>query len=140
LNLRKFRREEVSVNLTPLIDVVFLLLIFFMVTTTFRDESEIEIDLPQASEQPVEQTAEAIEVVIDRDGKYYVDKKLVINTQLDTLKRALREVKGNRDNPPVIISADAMAPHQSVVTAMDAARQLGLVRMSIATRNQNKEQ
>jgi biopolymer transport protein ExbD len=118
LNLRKFRREEISVNLTPLIDVVFLLLIFFMVTTTFRDESEIEIDLPQASEKPME---------------------LVVNTQLDTLKRALRKAKGERDNPPIIISADANTPHQSVVTAMDAARQLGLVRMSIATRNQGDQ-
>lgn len=139
MNLRKFRREEVSVNLTPLIDVVFLLLIFFMVTTTFRDESEIEIDLPQASEKPAERVDDAIAVVIDQDGKFYVNKTLVINTQVDTLKRALRKTKGDRKNPPVIISADAMAPHQAVVTAMDAARQVGLVRMSIATRNQNNE-
>jgi biopolymer transport protein ExbD len=140
LNLRKFRREEISVNLTPLIDVVFLLLIFFMVTTTFRDESEIEIDLPQASNEPMEQVGNPLEVVIDREGRYYIDKNLVINTQLDTLKRALRKAKGERENPPVIISADANAPHQSVVTAMDAARQVGLLRMSIATRNQNDNQ
>lgn len=139
MNLRKFRREEMSVNLTPLIDVVFLLLIFFMVTTTFREESEIEIDLPQASNQPVEQVGNPLEVVIDRDGRFYIDQKLVINTQLDTLKRALRKAKGDRKNPPVIISADAKSPHQSVVTAMDAARQIGLVRMSIATRNQNQQ-
>lgn len=140
MNLRKFRREEISIDLTPLIDVVFLLLIFFMVTTTFRDESEIEIDLPQASNQPMEQVGSPLEIVIDRDGRYYVDKNLVINTQLDTLKRALRTAKGERENPPLIISADANAPHQSVVTAMDAARQVGLVRMSIATRNQNNNQ
>jgi len=139
MNLRKFRREEMSVNLTPLIDVVFLLLIFFMVTTTFREESEIEIDLPQASNQPVEQVGNPLEVVIDRDGRFYIDQKLVINTQLDTLKRALRKAKGDRKNPSVIISADANSPHQSVVTAMDAARQIGLVRMSIATRNQNQQ-
>ncbi len=139
MNLRKFRREEMSLNLTPLIDVVFLLLIFFMVTTTFREESEIEIDLPQASNKPVEQVGNPLEVVIDRDGRFYIDQKLVINTQLDTLKRALRKAKGDRENPPVIISADAKSPHQSVVTAMDAARQIGLVRMSIATRNQNQQ-
>ncbi len=139
MNLRKFRREEMSLNLTPLIDVVFLLLIFFMVTTTFREESEIEIDLPQASNKPVEQAGNSLEVVIDRDGRFYIDQKLVINTQLDTLKRALRKAKGDRENPPVIISADAKSPHQSVVTAMDAARQVGLLRMSIATRNQNQE-
>jgi len=139
MNLRKFRREEMSVNLTPLIDVVFLLLIFFMVTTTFREESEIKIDLPQASNQPIEQAGNPVEVIIDRDGRFYIDQKLVINTQLDTLKRALRKAKGDRKNPPVIISADANSPHQSVVTAMDAARQVGLVRMSIATRNQNQQ-
>lgn len=139
MNLRKFRREEVSVNLTPLIDVVFLLLIFFMVTTTFRDESEIEIDLPKASNKPIEQVGNPLEVVIDSEGRYYIDRNLVINTQLDTLKRALRKAKGERKSPPVIISADANAPHQSVVTAMDAARQVGLVRMSIATRNQNSQ-
>ncbi len=139
MNLRKFRREEMSVNLTPLIDVVFLLLIFFMVTTTFREESEIEIDLPQASDQPVEQVGNPLEVVIDRDGRFYIDQKLVINTQLDTLKRALRKTKGDRKNPPLIISADANSPHQALVTAMDAARQVGLVRMSIATRNQNEQ-
>ncbi len=140
MNLRKFRREEISVDLTPFIDVVFLLLIFFMVTTTFRDESEIKVDLPQASNQPMERVGNPLEIVIDRDGRYYVDKNLVINTQLDTLKRALRTAKGERENPAVIISADANAPHQSVVTAMDAARQVGLVRMSIATRNQNNNQ
>lgn len=139
MNLRKFRREEMSLNLTPLIDVVFLLLIFFMVTTTFREESEIEIDLPQASNQPVEQVGNPLEVVIDRDGRFYIGQKLVINTQLDTLKRALRKAKGDRKNPPVIISADAKSPHQAVVTAMDAARQVGLLRMSIATRNQNQQ-
>jgi len=139
MNLRKFRREEMSVNLTPLIDVVFLLLIFFMVTTTFREESEIEIDLPQASNKPVEQVGNPLEVVIDRDGRFYIDQKLVINTQLDTLKRALRKAKGDRDNPTVIISADAKSPHQALVTAMDAARQVGLVRMSIATRNQDQQ-
>ena len=139
MNLRKFRRDDISVNLTPLIDVVFLLLIFFMVTTTFRDESQIEIDLPKASNQPIEQVGNPLEIVIDQDGHYYIDKNLLINTQLDTLKRALRKAKGDRENPPVIISADAKAPHQSVVTAMDAARQVGLVHMSIATRNQNQQ-
>jgi len=139
LNLRKFRREELSVNLTPLIDVVFLLLIFFMVTTTFRDESAIKIDLPQASNKPVEQVGHPLEIVIDRDGHYYIDKQQVINTQIDTLKRALRKAKGDRKSPPVIISADAMAPHQSVVTAMDAARQVGLLRMSISTRKQKQQ-
>ncbi|HGX94012.1 MAG TPA: biopolymer transporter ExbD [Candidatus Tenderia sp.] len=134
MNLRQFRREEPSVNLTPLIDVVFLLLIFFMVTTTFREESEIQINLPQASNKPVEHEAQALEVTIDRDGRFFVNQQALINTQLDTLKRALRELKSDADNQSVIVSADANAPHQAVVKAMDAARQVGLTRLSIATR------
>ncbi len=134
MNLRQFRREEPSVNLTPLIDVVFLLLIFFMVTTTFREESEIQINLPQASNKPVEHEAQALEVTIDRDGHFFVNQQALINTQLDTLKRALRELKSDAGNQSVIVSADANAPHQAVVKAMDAARQVGLTRLSIATR------
>lgn len=134
MNFRKTRRESLELNLIPLIDVVFMLLIFFMITTTFREESQIQVDLPQASEAPHEPTGQPIEIVIDREGRFYVDKQLVINTQLDTLKRALRQARGNRDNPAVLVSADAQTPHQAVITAMDAARQVGLLRMSIATR------
>ncbi len=137
MNLRKFRREELSINLTPLIDVVFLLLIFFMVTTTFREESEIEIDLPQATDEPVEVSKDVVEIMIDNKGQYYVNEKPLVNAQLNTLKQALRQVVTEGQTPPVIISADAQSPHQSVVTAMDAARQLGLVRLSIATRQGN---
>ena len=134
MNLRQFRREDPTVNLTPLIDVVFLLLIFFMVTTTFREESEIQVNLPQASNEPMDHMAQSVEVTIDRDGSYFINQQALINTQLDTLKRALRESVGDMENPPVIISADAKAPHQSVVMAMDAARQVGLTKLSIATR------
>ena len=139
MNLRKFRKHELSINLTPLIDVVFLLLIFFMVTTTFRDESQIKIDLPQATKEPVEGVSETLTIVVDRDGRYFVNDQSLINTQLDTLKRALRKEMGESDNIPVVVSADANAPHQSVVTAMDAARQVGLTRLSIATRNVKDE-
>ena len=135
MNLRKFRKHDPVVNLTPLIDVVFLLLIFFMVTTTFRDESQIKIDLPEASQEPVEKVGEMLTIVVDRDGRYFVNETALINTQLDTLKRALRKVMGESGEMPVVVSADANAPHQSVVTAMDAARQVGLTRLSIATRN-----
>ncbi len=140
MNLRQFRREEPSVNLTPLIDVVFLLLIFFMVTTTFREESEIEINLPQASNAPMDPLPQAVEITIDRDGRFFVNQQALINTQVDTLKRALRKVIGEEgEKPPVIVSADAEAPHQAVVKAMDAARQVGLTRLSIATRTLERE-
>lgn len=139
MNMRKFRKDDTEVNMAPLIDVVFLLLIFFMVTTTFREESEIQIDLPKAANEPMDAMPEAIEVIIDRDGKFYVDDQALINTQVDTLKRAFRQSLGERQNVPVIVSADANAPHQAVVKAMDAARQVGLSKLSIATRNFKEE-
>ncbi len=139
MSWRKHRREQITIDMAPLIDVVFLLLIFFMVTTTFREESQIEIKLPQASNQPIEQVGEPLEILIDKEGRYYVDKSPLINTQIDTLKRALRKAMEGRTDPPVIVSADAMSPHQSVVTAMDAARQVGLIHLSIATRNVNEK-
>lgn len=141
MNFRKSRRNEsLDLNLVPLIDVSFMLLIFFMVTTTFRQESQIQINLPKATNEASEIQGQPLEILIDKDGRYYVDRTQVINTQLDTLKRALRKAMEGRDNPPVIVSADAMSPHQSVVTAMDAARQVGLIHLSIATRNVNEEQ
>jgi biopolymer transport protein ExbD len=139
MNFRKSRRnEQLDLNLVPLIDISFMLLIFFMVTTTFREESQIQISLPKATNEPVEMVGQPLEILIDKEGHYYVDRTQVINTQLDTLKRALRKAMEGRDNPPVIVSADAMSPHQSVVTAMDAARQVGLIHLSIATRNVNE--
>lgn len=136
MNLRKFRRESPAIDLTPLIDVVFMLLIFFMVSTTFKDQSLIHIDLPKATEQTEpEQADKPIILNIDARGNFFVNGQQVINTQLATLKKALQLSIGGRDHPPLVISADGKTPHQAVVTAMDAARQLGLVRLSIATRN-----
>ena len=136
MNLRKFRRESPTIDLTPLIDVVFMLLIFFMVSTTFKDQSMIRIDLPKASQQQKPENQEKpIELTIDVQGNFYVDDKRVVNTQIDTLKRALQIAIGDRKHPPLVISADGRTPHQAVVTAMDAARQVGLVHLSIATKN-----
>lgn len=134
MNLRKFRRESPAIDLTPLIDVVFMLLIFFMVSTTFKDQSLIRIDLPKASPQQQEKNEQTIMLSVDAQGDYFVNGKQVVNNQLDTLKKALQLAIGGRDHPPLTISADGKTPHQAVVTAMDAARQVGLVHLSIATR------
>ena len=139
MNLRKFTREEPDVNLTPLIDVVFLLLIFFMVSTTFTRESKISIDLPESSAKPVESDETSIEVSIDNQGRYYVNQQLVVNKKIETLKQALRLAIGEKENPALIINADASSTHQSVVTAMDAARQLGIVHLSLATKHSDSE-
>jgi biopolymer transport protein ExbD len=138
MNMRPNRREQLDVNIAPLIDVVFLLLIFFMVTTTFDKFSTIVINLPEATKNPREVKLEPIELAIDSSGRYYVANKLLINTQLDTLRRALSEAAGGQKNLPLLINADGLAPHQSVVTALDAARQEGMINISIATRDRGK--
>jgi biopolymer transport protein ExbD len=133
VNLRRSRDEEPDVNLTPLIDVVFILLIFFMVSTTFQKESQIKIELPQASGQPPEEQKKLLEIVIDSEGRYFIDHQQVVNTELATLKRAIRKDVGDRTDLPVVIRADRKTPYESVVRAMDATSQLGLVKMSLAT-------
>lgn len=133
MNLRQSRSDDPEINLTPLIDVVFILLIFFMVSTTFQKESQIKIELPEASGEPVEERDEPLEIVIDADGHYFIDGQQVVNTELDTLKRAITRFVGDRTELPVIIRADRRTPYESVVRAMDATAQLGLVQMSLAT-------
>lgn len=133
MNLRRQRGEEPEVNLAPLIDVVFLLLIFFMVSTTFKHEAELKVDLPQASAKPEDMKRNQLEVVIDAQGHYFINDKMLVNNRLNTLKRAIAlEAKGNT-KLPLVIRADGKTPHQAVVTAMDAAAQLGIVHLSIAT-------
>jgi biopolymer transport protein ExbD len=130
LNIRPRRRRSTSVDITPLIDVVFLLLIFFMVSTTFEHETQILLELPEASGQEAKQNVSDLEITIDRHGVFYVNKLEVINTEIETLKKAIGKALGDRRDIPVIITADAMTPHQSVMTVMDAASQLGLTHMT----------
>ena len=134
MNFRPQREEEVDVNLTPLIDVVFLLLIFFMVSTSFIRESEIELTLPEASAEVREDPIDVIEVAIDAKGRFFVNGNALINTQLDTVRQALNDVRPADAEPVVIISADAAATHQTVITVMDAARQVGLNRITFPTK------
>jgi biopolymer transport protein ExbD len=133
MNFKPRQEQELDVNLTPLIDVVFLLLIFFMVSTTFVRESEIDLTLPEASEEQRDAPLDKIDIAVDKKGQYFVNGKALINSQLATMKTALRELKNADGEPLVIISADAEASHQSVITVMDAARQVGLVRITFPT-------
>ena len=137
MNLRPRRRRSTSVDITPLIDVVFLLLIFFMVSTTFEKETEIRIELPQATGEKPEHPRSELEITIDREGNFYVNQLEVINTELDTLKTAISKAVKDQRDIPVIINADARTPHQAVITVMDAASQLGLLHMTFATHNPN---
>jgi biopolymer transport protein ExbD len=133
----KFKRQtkaQLEINLTPLIDVVFLLLIFFMVTTTFTRETRLTVDLPEAQGVAQEQQQEQLEITIAADGKYAVNGKALVNTKPEVLKAALIELSGGDNSLPLVITADALTPHQAVVTAMDVAGQLRFLHLSITTR------
>lgn len=134
MQFRRQATEQDGVNLTPLIDVVFLLLIFFMVSTTFTKESHLELNLPEAAGPQAESIPRSVEILINADGSYSVDGRALINKKLTTLKSALSEVSAGEYNRPLVITADATAQHQAVVRAMDAAGQLGFVNLSITTR------
>ena len=133
MNFRRQKLEEVSVNLTPLIDVVFLLLIFFMVSTTFTRENRLSLELPEASGEPALQEVVPLEVVVDAQGQYTVNGAAVVNPNLKGLMAAITQVSQGDTSQPVVITADAKASHQAVITAMDAAGQLGFTALSLTT-------
>ena len=132
------RDEDVSINLAPLIDVVFLLLILFMVSTTFSKESQLRIHLPEASITDRPMSSELV-VQISSHGEYAVQKfgdeiaHSLVNRAPDTLWRALREAKEDQDDPLLIIRADRAAPHEAVVKVLDAARRVGISDITFAT-------
>lgn len=126
-------RQEVDVNLTPLIDVVFLLLIFFMVSTTFTKETELSIDLPEAEGLTSRLSDKQIEISITREGDYAINGVALINRDRDTLNSAIAKVSEGDSKLPLIITADSATPHQSVVTALDVSGHLGFTRISITT-------
>ena len=130
-------RTHPEVNLTSLIDVVLLLLIFFMVSTSFVKQSQIAISLPEAdSATIVEEVPEQVDIMITEAGTFLVNGRELINSRPETIRNALQKVTGGNHNLPLTISADANAKHQHVVTAMDVAGRLGFVQISIATVNE----
>ena len=133
MNLQPGSEDEPDINLTPLIDVVFLLLIFFMVSTTFEHQSRIQIELPEATADATEQEEDTLEILIDAQGRFFIGDQQVINSELKTLKSAISKAVGNRGTLPVTIRADANTPHQAVIRALDATSQLGLTHISLAT-------
>ncbi|MBU6950576.1 MULTISPECIES: ExbD/TolR family protein [unclassified Hahella] len=139
MKFRRQSREELSVNVTPLIDVVFLLLIFFMVSTTFTKESRLAVELPKSSGEASESLADQIEVVINKDGQYTVNQRVLINSQIATLKRAVEQLSKGKNDLPFIVTADAKTPHEFVVRAMDVAGQLGYQKLSITTQRTEAE-
>jgi biopolymer transport protein ExbD len=134
LSLRQ--RTQPEVNLTSLIDVVLLLLVFFMVSTSFVKQSQITIRLPEAeSTAIVQEVPDQIDIMITEAGTYLVNGRELINNRAETIRNALQKVSTGRNDIPLTISADANARHQDVVTAMDVAGRLGFNQISIATVN-----
>ena len=134
MNFQPKPPAELELDITPLIDVVFLLLIFFMVSTTFDHESEVNITLPKASKEIAQAKPDAINVAIDAQSRIYINKKELLNSQISTIKEALYDIAADLEDAPIIISADEETPYQTVIRIMDAARQLGLIKITFATR------
>ena len=136
MNLRPRNREDPEINLINFIDVLLVLLIFFMVTTTFQQEGRVKVQLPQASETPLPRGArEPLVITVTADGGYRVNERTLINAGPETLRAALLKEAG-ADRGPITIRADARTTHQAVVTAMDVAGRLGFSQLNIATVHQ----
>ena len=134
MRLQHHEKEEPTVELTSLIDVVFLLLIFFMVSTTFERESVLKVDLPEASSvEEREEIPDSLELVIDSEGRMYLNDQRLIDSEERTIRAAIEQMAGDERDLPMVLRADRQTPHHFVVTAMDVAAQLGFVNLSIAT-------
>ena len=132
-------KDDPEINLIPLIDISLLLVIFFMLTSTFMQEGRLKIELPQASLAPTgKQKSDPLVITVSQSGTYRVNDRELINNSPDTLRSAIMEVAGADRSKPVTVRADARTTHQSVVTAMDVLGKLGFVRINIATIEDSK--
>lgn len=136
MRLRVRPKEDPEINLINLVDVFLLLLVFFMISTTFLDESRIKIRLPEASvDASASEQREIIEITITAEGEYRINGQALVNSSAATLTAALLKVAGDSRDTPVMLRADARATHQSVVTAMDVVGRSGFRAINIATVN-----
>lgn len=131
---RNLRSTNVHIDLTSLIDVVFILLLFFILTTSFSRESVIRINLPEANGEAASSNPVTIDVLVANDGTYAVNGRTLASSDVDSLMQAITDIAAGDTTLPVLITADADTSHQSVVTAMDAVARLGFSKLSIATR------
>lgn len=139
MNFQRGRnREEPEINLIPMIDVLLVILIFMMVTTSYAKFSELQINLPQAGGEPATTQASPINVGVDASEHYAINNQGVAYTGVPALAAALKQAAGQQADPTIVINADAKAPHQSVINVMEAARQAGFGRITFTTQNQMK--
>lgn len=139
MKLQVRQSEEPELNLTSLIDVVLLLVIFFMVSTSFVREADLKVQLPEASVETPASELPPLEVVVDEQGNYFVNGNPLIASRPEVLRRAFEQIAGERRDVPVTIRADARTSHQSVVTVMDIAGKMGFVNITIVTANQGAQ-
>jgi biopolymer transport protein ExbD len=140
MRLGSRRSEDPELNMTSLIDVVLLLVIFFMLATTFVKEGRLRVELPKADTMPAEAPLDPLVITITAQGGYRVNERTLVNNARETLRVALQKVAGDDTHRTVTIRADARATHQSVVTAMDVAARLGFTQVNIATISQQTEE
>lgn len=125
--------DEPDINLVPLIDVILVLIIFFVVTATFDARSVLKLELPRATGEQTNDPAKALIVLVNAEGRYFVDDREVLRDDVESLKGTISEVAGNDRDRPVLLRADARTPYQAVVTVYDALGQLGFRRIMSAT-------
>jgi biopolymer transport protein ExbD len=134
MRLQSRSREEPEINVISLVDVLLVLVLFFMVSTSFLRETEISLHLPEATaDTAIETPRESLEIMITQKGSYLVNGRELVNSERRTLRAAIERLVGDQRDMPVFIRADAAATHQAVITAMDVAGQLGFVKINIAT-------
>jgi biopolymer transport protein ExbD len=133
MRIRDRRADDVpEINLVPLIDVILVLIIFFVITTTF-DARSVQLELPRASGDRNEAQSKALNLLINAEGRYFVEDREALRTDVESLKRTIVEVAGDDRDRTVLVRADARTPWQAVVTAYDALAQLGFTRVANAT-------
>jgi biopolymer transport protein ExbD len=132
------RREEPEINLIPMIDVLLVILIFMMVTTSYAKFSELQINLPEAGGEASKAQLKSINVAVDASEHYAINNQGLPYTGVDALSAALKNAAGDQTDPTIVINADAKAPHQSVINVMEAARRAGYGRITFTTQSQPK--
>ena len=132
MRFRRRRAEEPEINLIPFIDVLLVVLIFLMLTTTYSKYSELQITLPTADADRIRERPAEIIVNVSADGRYLIDKKPVEGRSVEVLTLELQAAAAGKAEPVVIVSADALTAHQAVINVMDAARRAGLGRLTFA--------
>ena len=139
MNFQRGRaREEPEINLIPMIDVLLVILIFLMVTTSYAKYSELQINLPQANGEAAQQQAQPITVTVDAAEHYAINNQGLSYSGVAALASVLKKSAGDQTDPTIVINADAKAPHQAVINVMEAARQAGYGRITFTTQNASR--